>query len=280
VGKTLNILDMKKIIQNISYLYFCMNGRKPWTWGYDTYKRNHIRKSLNHKLFSTIKLPDGYGFRIDERIIEYPWLISRLPSGSGNLLDAGSVLNHDFILSQETIAEKRVFISTLAPESACFWKLGVSYLYHDLRNTCYRDNIFDWIVSLSTIEHIGMDNSMLYSKEISAKESDHRSYLNAVTEFRRILRPGGKLYLSVPFGVYKNHGWFQVFDGPMVDGLITRFGPAKLSEYYFRYKKEGWKISSRDECKDSTCFDIQSQKIHDEDYAAFSRAVVCLEMVK
>jgi hypothetical protein len=189
-------------------------------------------------------------------------------------------LNFDFILSQPSLRSKRIFISTLAPESNCFWHKGVSYVYEDLRATCYREDYFDWIVSLSTIEHIGMDNTVFYTTDVSKKENTPDAYLSVIQEYHRILKAGGVLFLSVPFGRYKNHGWFQVFESAMVDHAIGAFSPSSVFESHFRYEPEGWVVSSREGSKDATCFDIHQQKVYDKDFAAFSRGVVCLEMVK
>ena len=41
-------------------------------------------------------LPAGYGIGLDERVIEYPWLLAK--GIQGRVLDAGSILNHDHIL--------------------------------------------------------------------------------------------------------------------------------------------------------------------------------------
>jgi len=40
-------------------------------------------------------LPKNYGRGLDERIVEYPWLMSRLGNRSSKLLDLGSTLNHE-----------------------------------------------------------------------------------------------------------------------------------------------------------------------------------------
>jgi ubiquinone/menaquinone biosynthesis C-methylase UbiE len=42
---------------------------------------------------------------------------------------------------------------------------NISYVYGDLRNTILKDQCFDEIVCISTLEHIGMDNTMLYTKD-------------------------------------------------------------------------------------------------------------------
>ncbi len=274
----MNIL--RAILRRINYFIFILNGRKPWGWGYHSYKRKHIEDVLQNGSFDENYLPAGYGFRIDERIIEYPWLFSRLPAGKGRLLDAGSILNYDFLLSQKVLDEKKIFISTLAPEPYCFWERGISYVYEDMRQLCYRDEYYNWIVCISTIEHIGLDNTFLYTGDISMKEEDPDSYKVTIKELYRVLKPGGSLYLSFPFGKRSNHGWFQVFDEGMLDEIISVFSPTALKESHFRYESDGWYVSSRERSKDATCFDIHHQKRHDPDYAAFSRSVVCLELIK
>ena len=263
----------------LSFL-FIIHGRKPWAIGYNAYKEKEIKNIISMNSFPIAISNKGYGFRIDERIVEYPWFFSRLPVHEGNLLDAGSVLNYEYLISNKLIKSKNLFISTLAPERNSYWERGISYIFEDLRRTCYRDGFFNWVVCLSTIEHIGLDNTRLYTKDNSKKENDPDSFLSAITEFKRILKPGGILYLSFPFGEKKNHGWFQVFDGAMVDNLIKTFSPSSTKEIIFKYEKDGWRVSSRDESKNATCFDIHRQNKYDEDYAAFSRAIVCLEMVK
>jgi SAM-dependent methyltransferase len=258
-----------------------MRGRRPWSRGYHQYKTQSIAAQLAAGTFTADALPPGYGFRLDERIVEYPWFFSRLPAAAaGTLLDAGSILNYDYVLAHSALREKRVFISTLAPEGWSFPEKGISYVFEDLRQTCFRDEYFDWVVCLSTIEHIGLDNTMLYTSDASKKEDAPMSCLDAVRQFRRVLKPAGRLYLSFPFGRHKNHGWFQIFDAPMVDQVIEAFGPGDVTEFHFRYEPDGWRTSSRAESKDATYFDIHTQKQYDPDFAAASRAIVCLEFVK
>jgi SAM-dependent methyltransferase len=257
-----------------------ITGTWPWSFIYNTYKWKMIEKYLKFNFFNNGELTKNYGVKIDERIIEYPWLLSRLPDTIGVLLDAGSALNYRSILNQPSIKNKKIFISTLAPEKRCFWGDGISYTYEDLRNTCYKDCSFDWIVSISTIEHIGLDNTLLYTENPSLKENLPSAYLTAIKELHRILKPGGTLFITVPYGTYKNHGWFQVFDERMIDNLISAFNPDSFSELHFRYIKNGWEKSDRLLSRDATYYDIQNKNWNNSQYSPFSRAVVCLELRK
>jgi len=271
---------LRQLFRKFNLLIFSLTGKRPWSRGYTEYKEVSIKGILAKNQFNPEELGPGYGFRIDERIIEYPWLFSRLPETTGIFLDAGSVLTFEYILEHSALSTKKLFISTLAPEPHCFFQKGISYIYEDLRQSCLRDEYFDWIASLSTIEHIGMDNTMLYTDDQTKREQDQDAYLDAISEFRRLLKPGGVLYLSMPFGKHVNHGWFQVFDAGMLDRIIELFAPTSMKEFHFRYEPEGWLVSTRGESRDATCFDIHKSRSYDPDFAAFSRSVACLELVK
>ena len=258
---------------------FVRNGMKPWTKGYVEFKEHEIARTLREKSFRATDLPTGYGFRLDERIIEYPWLFSRLPGSSGRLLDAGSVLNFEYLLDQPVLRNKKIDICTLAPEPRCFWGKGVSYVYEDLRTLPYRDELFDWIVCLSTIEHVGMDNA-LYTGAAREGESRPKDYLVAIAELKRVLKKGGVIYFTAPFGKAADHGWFQVFDNEMVQSLIGNFAPTAVKQDYFQYRAEGWRRCEPEDAATATIFNIHTAKGYDPDFAAAARSVFCLEMKK
>jgi methyltransferase family protein len=102
-------------------------------------------------------LPPEYGLGLDERCIEYPWLFAQQPEGE--LLDAGSTLNHAFVLDRLLPMVGGLHIVTLAYEGLASPERGISYVYEDMRRLPYRDGVFDTVASLSTLEHVGMDNS-------------------------------------------------------------------------------------------------------------------------
>jgi SAM-dependent methyltransferase len=257
---------------------FKRSGMKPWTKGYLEHRQHEIVRVLNSGEFQRAELPAGYGFRLDERIIEYPWLFARLPTGPGWLLDAGSVLNFDFLLGLPSLQSKRVHICTLAPEAECSWLRGVSYVFDDLRKLPYREALFDWVVCLSTLEHVGMDNTLLYTGDHAKREAQSLDYLVALRELKRVLKPGGTVYISVPFGKAADLGWYQVFDQRMIESVVGAFQPASFTVDYFLYHPDGWRTSSAQEAAGATVFDIHHAKGYDPDFAAAARAVCCLEL--
>ncbi|PYX33224.1 MAG: hypothetical protein DMG77_00985 [Acidobacteria bacterium] len=271
IGLQLNLRRLKSRI-------FVKHGRRPYARGYGSYRQVQLQEHL-YKRLPDGELPEGWGLWLDERVVEYPWFLSRLPPAPGKLLDAGSVLNYDYVLCHERLNNKTISICTLAPESENYCHRGISYVYGDLRESCFRNDYFDWIVSISTLEHVGMNNTLFYTTDSSKNECDPESHLQALLELRRILKAGGLLYLTLPFGSAQIRGWLQTFDSDMVQKVIEVFRPASSREVYFRYTSSGWQISSPEECRDARYFDPSLGKVMRTDFAA-AEAVVCLELVK
>lgn len=231
---------------------YLQSGKQPFTPGYHSYKWNLVQNALaDSSLLEAFRqghaLPDSYGLRLDERVVEYPWLMARLPGEAGTLLDAGSVLNFRQLIDLPLLKEKVVHIVTLAPEANCFWKRGVSYAFADLRDLPLRDNFYDQIVCLSTLEHVGL-NSEIYTRE-RVERLQKGDYKLAASELWRVLKPGGHLYLTVPFGQACDLDWLQQFDAAMVHDMIEVLRPCKASAVYYRYGATGWNISTEEACR-------------------------------
>ncbi|MGZ4788957.1 MAG: class I SAM-dependent methyltransferase [Terriglobales bacterium] len=267
------------LAEKLASRMFTLTGSDVRTRWYSHYKQTEISRVLSGR-FDASHLPSGYGLHLDERIVEYPWLFSCLPTAQGRLLDAGSVLNFEYVLRHPVLRNKELTIMTLAPESGCFWQQGISYVYGDLRATCFREDYFDWIACLSTLEHVGLDNTLFYTRDSRKQEDEQTSYVEAVRELHRVLKPGGACFVSLPFGVAETRPWLQVFDGTMVDNLVCEFQPSTHSEWYFRYSAQnGWEASSRDDAKDARYFDSHFDTPWDGCPTA-AEAVVCLELRK
>ncbi len=273
-----------------------LRTRLPMSPGYSSYKDEFIGRALRDphlmEIFRQGKpLPARYGIGIDERCIEYPWLFAHLHKGEGRALDAGSVLNHAYLLDHPTLAMKKLHILTLAPEPEAFWQRGISYLYEDLRSIPVKDALYDEIICLSTLEHVGMDSSF-YTHRKEHIEQQPGDYLAAVRELHRVLKPGGRLLLTVPYGAYRNIGVMQVFDAPMLEQVIRAFGPAQVNTTYYRYTEAGWNVASASECATSQYTDIYfryfmtpederpEEMPREPDLAVAARAVACMVLTR
>jgi hypothetical protein len=258
----------------------------PWSRGYIPYKKQFIAQALQNPelldIFSQGKLlPQDYGYALDERCVEYPWLFTHLPKTAKVILDAGSTLNFDYLLAHSYLADRQLHIATLAPEEQCFWEKGISYIFADLRDLPLRSDYYDVVLCLSTLEHVGLDNR-LFTRDNRYYESSAEDYKLAMQELSRVLKTGGSLFVSVPFGKYQNFGEFQQFDSALLAEAIQAFGPAQSVEStFFRYTHRGWQRTTEAECSDCEYmhwFLPTSEKPDAPDKAAAARAVACVHI--
>jgi SAM-dependent methyltransferase len=263
---------------------YLRNGRVPWSPGYSEYKRRHIaRLLLDDRILEIFRtsaaLPPGYGERLDERVVEYPWLFSRPGDWGACIVDAGSTLNYPTLLAHPRLRERAVVVYNLqqgwrAPERR------VTYVTGDLRAMGIRADTVDLVVCISTLEHIGLDATRLYTRDPRFREDRPQDFRLALREFRRVLRPGGRLMVTVPFGRAANLGWLQQFDRGGVDEIERAFGGEALDASFFKYEPDGWRRAASGDCVACEYFDIHATPGSAPDYAAAARAVACLDLCR
>jgi hypothetical protein len=264
---------------------YIQGGRVPFSTGYWQFKQEYLQKVFDDEtLMSSFRddtpLPQGYGKRLDERVVEYPWLLSRLKTEPVHLMDAGATLIFPYLLDMPVLAARTIVVCTLAPEKKVPIRSNVSYMYGDLRKTLFKDNIFQEIVCISTLEHIGMDNTRIYSQDLRHRENEPRAYRQVLREMWRLMAPGGCLFLTVPFGAYEHLGWMQQFDEHLLNDAIVTFGGQLVSHTFFKYSADGWQIADAAHCAASRYFDVHRTPAFDADFAAAARAVACVVLRK
>jgi SAM-dependent methyltransferase len=221
------------------------------------------------------RLPAGYGAGWDERVVEFPWLVAQ--GLGGRVLDAGSTLNHPHIVEPCLEAAESLTITTRTPEPTVFTDKGVSYVYADLRELPFRDDWFDTVVCASTIEHVGMD-ARIYGLDEPRSQDPAAEQCRALEELVRVLRPGGRLLLTVPFGRAEDHGWLVQFDAKRLDDLISGAAPAYRETTIYSYGAEGWQLSSPAEAADASYRDVHEDPEPAADGAMAARAVACVSL--
>lgn len=266
---------------------YLANGQIPWSKGYNEYKISTITKNIEDKNllhgFKNKEIPSGYGYRLDERVVEYPWLFSKLPDNEGKLMDAGSTFNFDFIVNQRVLENKNLTILTFAPENNCYYKKRISYVFDDLRNLPFRNELFDVVVSQSTIEHIDMDNSIYgYSYEHNENQKKKSyEYVKAIQEMLRVLKPKGMILLTFPFGKFENHGFFQQFDEEMLDRILKLFSIHGNYEIdFFKYENLGWRFAKKEELRNVFSYNPHNGMGKQDDNAAHCRSIACIKFIK
>lgn len=197
----------------------------------------------------------AYGYDdagLDERVVEYPWAFERLAAlhtPGARILDAGSVLNHPRLLAH---CRKRGYsplsIVTLRYEGGAEVSDDVRYEFADLRTLPYRDDWFSIVVSLSTLEHVGMDNTG-YGDTAAASTDASLETIRALQELRRVTAPGGTALVSVPFGARANRGWLRVLDAEDLHDLTGSSGWHLERTRVFRAAAEGWRECVMDDAR-------------------------------
>lgn len=271
------------------------NGREPWSKGYMEYRASEFtRLAEDEAVLSGLRagnsLPSRFGRGVDERIVEYPWFFSELKAfqearGAGReklrLLDGGSVLNFDHILNLLPLDQIDLTIAGLAVEQHCFYDRGISYSLCDLREMPFRSDWFDLVTSISTIEHIGMDNAIYGHGDELAAQIDQKKFASipAVEDLCRVTSKAGQLLLTFPVGKYEDHGFFQQFDRPMQGAVleVIKRSFVSVEESYFRYTNEGWVGSEWKDCEDIVSHNPHTGSGIGDDGAAHCRAVLCIK---
>ena len=180
--------------------------------------------------------------------MEIPWVIKELKKCSGNLLDAGSTLNFKYILSNLNHF-KKIFITTLYPEKNFFNDRNISYTYEDISDLSFKDKYFDVVTSISTIEHIGFNNDIYKYGGFKGKNRNIQQLKMSLFNLKRVLKKGGKLIMSFPYGkkgVYLN---MQQFDKNSLKSILNLLKMRKEEINYFRYSNKEWIKSSDVELK-------------------------------
>jgi hypothetical protein len=252
----------------------------PWSSEYVATHKRFVARMLDSddilELFRQgDELPLGFGTGLDERVIEYPWALAHLPGGK--TLDAGSTLNHAHILDRFEPRVSELHIVTLTPEDASFPERGVSYVYADLRALPLREGYYQTIVSLSTLEHVGMETGR-YGGE--RREGDPQRELEAaLEELRRVAAPSATLLATVPYGEAEDLGWLRVFDQDGVDQLVASLDSQESEVVVYAYSERGWQRSDPEAAAGARYRDYYADRTPVEDRAAAARAVACIRAV-
>lgn len=152
---------------------------------------------------------------VNERIVEQPWVFAALPASEPlRVLDVGG--------SESTVA---LSLATLGHRVDVVDPRGYPLAHPNLTvHACRLDEFdgaavgsgpgWDAAVALSCVEHFGLEHYGLNA-------TDRRDDLAALARMRELLRPGGRLVLTVPYGpAAAVDGFERVYDAEGLDELL------------------------------------------------------------
>lgn len=181
---------------------------------------------------------EPFGIGDTERCIEIPWAFSCY-RGEQSVLDVGYANAEDRYI-KPLLSHNIPKLHGLDMVSRSI--PGIVSVAGDMRRTPFRDAVFDLIFCISTIEHVGWDNTIYYqNKQVLDPEGDFQ----AIRELARITRKGGRIVVTVPYGMLHNYGWFIHYDRQRFNRLIHASGCRLLKKDFFLYN-EGWRRTSED----------------------------------
>jgi SAM-dependent methyltransferase len=186
-----------------------------------------------------LTLPENYGKGMPERTIEL--LLAKLTYKPGvRVLDVGHANAQDCHLRLlRTLAPPtRLTGVDIAPptyNTAAYYERTISA---DITHVPEPDGAFDMVWCISTIEHVGLDNSA-YTDRFEVEEDMD---MKAARELLRLTAPGGALLLTVPYGRAQNLGWSRNYDRSRWQTLLNIFqSGGVVNELYFRHTYgRGW----------------------------------------
>lgn len=140
---------------------------------------------------------------LTERTVEIPWALARY-RGEQRVLDVGSAWTEEeeYLKGLAALgAAQLVGVDAALPPRG---QLPFELVQADVRQLPFAGSSFELVFCISTLEHIGFDNSVY---GLSA-ERDPAGMAKALRELRRVLTVDGRLLVTVPCGELEDHGWF------------------------------------------------------------------------
>jgi SAM-dependent methyltransferase len=199
-----------------------------------------------------------------ERVVEIPWVLSRW-GGEQRVLDLGYAYASGAYLTA-------LLDLPIRHLHGIDWSPGLvprmARTRGDLRAMPYRSGSFELVICISTIEHVGMDNTRYGVTGEPVEGGDGDTF----KEIERVLAPGGRVLITIPFGRHENHGWFRQYDSEGWDRLRGH-APSLLvrEQRLYALEETGWCVQD----------DLRVlERISYGDGAPAARGVLCACLVK
>jgi len=166
--------------------------------------------------------------------VEIPWVLSRLRP-AGRVLEVGYAFAEPAYLAGLLRAGVDVVGADLAVRD-----VEMETVQADVRSLPFPDGSFDQVLLVSTLEHVGADNSVY---GLDAERGNESQREEALRELARVLGRNGTLLVTVPLGEPGDHGWFRQEDEGGWTSLFARADLFVEELELYELTAEGWRAA-------------------------------------
>jgi SAM-dependent methyltransferase len=206
----------------------------PALTGDENLGRIYREQLLIDQAVSNGRLGDAQTAGMSERVVEVPWVLRHAGSSVGRLLDVGTAHALDVYKRLLTrLPQNELHLLDLADVEL----RGAVFHRADLRATPFGDDYFDVAICISTLEHIGLDNSEYFSSDEPGV--DQKGDVAALRELGRVTTQAGRVLLTVPGGQPGDYGWYRQYDAESFARLVAEAGLTIADVEYFVYDPTG-----------------------------------------
>jgi SAM-dependent methyltransferase len=219
------------------------------------HRRPHPRNRFLRLLWSALGW--NYELVVLERVVEIPFVLRHLPPARGTaVLDFGCSRSPLAI----SLASLGYAVTGIDLDPYPLRHPDLRFVRADFLDQPFEAAAFDAVVALSAVEHCGLG---AYG-EAPYERGDER----AMARIFEVLKPGGRLLLTVPYGRAGQTSWYRVYDHAGLARLLGAFRIAD-AEYYVGIGRQAWRPASPEQLAEV-----------DSVECGFAQGVACIDAVK
>jgi SAM-dependent methyltransferase len=174
---------------------------------------------------------------VDERPIEMAWTLGRY-RGEHRVLDIGYAFAEPIWLSALIAAHPRELTGVDLVEREV---PGMQSVVADVRQLPFANRSFDVVFCISTLEHVGADNTRYGSDT----QHDPNGPIGALRELRRVVTRGGRILLTVPCDERADDEWYVRHSADEWRELFRQADLYVYDDEEYARTDDGWRSGAR-----------------------------------
>jgi SAM-dependent methyltransferase len=170
---------------------------------------------------------------ISERAIEYPWVYKNIADlKNRRVLDVGA---KEGLPTTDLLLENQNIVYTIDINASSSREKGnLIAVKGDIISTSFEDGFFDAVIVVSTLEHIGV------AGRYGISDSNELGDFQAMQEIFRVLKPEGRVLVTVPYGLGRSLPLNRLYDISRIEKLFKDFEIITCQYFRFEPKYKMW----------------------------------------